>query len=209
MPTCCSCHIDGYREKFPPVAEQNQELYSDTRYSSNDPLYSLTANDYNDNDDSSSAFTPIVSNSKKHRFEKRKKLKRPEISNLETFLTPPTHNEYIGTDSFKRKQSITSVNRPINRKKNAEPVLIGGDDLSETVLTPIMDRAHMQQPHSPIVTSNLAHKNIQIPRLAPSKVLIKRVNYNYHPIIDFFFRDRALKTGKIKDNRIGHSTALL
>lgn len=42
-------------------------------------------------------------------------------------------------------------------------------------------------------------------RLTPSKVLIKRVNYNYHPIIDFFMRDRAAKTAKAKEHGIGHT----
>lgn len=192
MPTCCSCQIDGYREKFPPVADQDQELYSDARFSASDALYSLTQNDYNDDDSSSASFTPIVSTGKKQRLDKRKKLKRP-ASNLDTYLTPPA-NEYITTDSFKRKQSsVISVNR--------EPTLIGGDDVPEGVSSPPHHSNDRPVKNRPIIYTT----NKNGPRLATSKVLIKRVNYNYHPIIDFFFRDRSIKTGKAKEHKSGHS----
>lgn len=187
VPTCCSCQIDGYREKFPPILEQAQYSVS-----------SDSAADYSDNEDAIS-FAPVVSSAKKHRYVKRKKLKRPD---LESFLSPPNNvAEYSGGDTFKRKHiSVSLVNRAVDRKHhNAEPVLIGSDEgNTEFIASPIhVDRPVHVLPKPP---------NAHLPRLAPpSKVLIKRVNYNYHPIIDFFFRDRAMKAAKAKENRIGHT----
>lgn len=148
----------------------------------------------------STAFRPISHQSKKHRFDKqqRKKLKRPTNSLPETFLTPPT-SKYEPDSQFKRKQSIPITNRASTEIQ--APILIGSDDVSPTErpskngFTPI----HVPPAMHPV-------KNMHGgARLAPSKVLIKRVNYNYHPIIDFFMRDRAAKTAKAKENVIGHT----
>lgn len=192
---------DGYREKFPPInphTSDDQDLF-ETRFSASDALYSLANNDYNDNESdaeespsepSGAVFRPIIT--KKQRFDKRKKLKRPTP---ETFLTPPSP-KYEPEIQFKRKQS--SIPIAANRASEVSsptPVLIGSDDTSDT-------ERPSKNGFTPI---NVPVKNPQIPRLAPSKVLIKRVNYNYHPIIDFFFRDRAVKAAKAKENRAGHS----
>lgn len=201
MPTCCSCQIDGYREKFPPInphTNNDQDLF-ETRFSASDALYSLANNDYNDNegdtDESPSeqngaVYRPVIT--KKQRFDKRKKIKRPTLP--ETFLTPPSP-KYEPEIQFKRKQSIPLAANRASEVSSPTPVLIGSDDTSET-------ERPSKNGFTPI---NVPVKNAQIPRLTPSKVLIKRVNYNYHPIIDFFFRDRAVKAAKAKENRGGHS----
>lgn len=203
VPTCCSCQIDGYREKFPPISPHSaddQELF-ETRFSASDPLYSLANNDYNDNESdaeespselSGAVFRPVIT--KKQRFEKRKKIKRPP-SSPETFLTPPS-TKYEPEIQFKRKQSsIPLASNRASEVSSPTPILIGGDDTSDT-------ERPSKNGFTPIT---VPVKNPQIPRLTPSKVLIKRVNYNYHPIIDFFFRDRAVKAAKAKENRVGHS----
>lgn len=228
VPTCCSCQIDGYREKFPPVGSHgidDQELF-ETRFSASDALYSLANNDYNDNDNdndnddlssesSSSIYQPPAVHQKKRiRTDKRKKIKRPPpqsspVSNLDSYLTPPNRNRFLETDSFKRKQSIgTSSNRSPERKNSQQqPVLIGNDDTAD--LNPSIATVS-ERPKNGFSAINLPAKHNQqqqqqIPRLSPSKVLIKRVNYNYHPIIDFFFRDRAVKAQKAKE-RTGHTS---
>lgn len=204
MPTCCSCQIDGYREKFPPLntySGDDQDLF-ETRFSASDALYSLANNDYNDNEGDTeespsepagSVFRPVIT--KKQRFEKRKKLKRPSNTLPEAFLTPPSP-KYEADTQFKRKQSIPIANR-ISEVTIPTPVLIGSDDLPDT-------ERPSKNGFTPI---SVPAKSSQVPRLTPSKVLIKRVNYNYHPIIDFFFRDRerAVKAAKAKENRTGHS----
>lgn len=225
VPTCCSCQIDGYREKFPPIAphgERDHDIGYDTRFSASDALYSLANNDYNDNENdseeapseqpTSSIFTPIIHHPayKKQRFDKRRKMKRPSTSNLDAFLTPPNQNKFAEppSDSFKRKQSsISHSNRASERATNSQPVLIGNDDLPEIVSAPNLGNTERTHKKSSATATN---KNGQVQRVtAPSKVLIKRVNYNYHPIIDFFFRDRATSkaaSSKAKDsNRVGHS----
>lgn len=105
---------------------------------------------------------------------------------------------------FKRKQSITIANRASTELH--APILVGSDDVSPPTehppskngFTPI----HVPSPQSLPPLKNVHGAGA---RLTPSKVLIKRVNYNYHPIIDFFMRDRAAKTAKAKENGIGHT----
>lgn len=173
----------------------------ETRFSASDALYSLAHNDYNDNEGDAeespseptgSVFRPVIT--KKQRFDKRKKLKRPSHSLPEAFLTPPSPKYELDTQ-FKRKQSIPIANRASD-VTNQTPVLIGSDDSTDT-------ERPSKNGFTPI--SVPVKSGPQIPRLTPSKVLIKRVNYNYHPIIDFFFRDRAVKAAKAKENRAGHS----
>lgn len=208
MPTCCSCQIDGYREKFPPVSAysgNDHDLY-ESRFSASDALYSLANNDYNDSDNDSedspseptgAVYTPIPSETKKSRHEKRKKNKRP-ASNLDAYLTPPSPTKNSEPDTFKRKQSSAVVLNRVSDRINSHSVLIGNDEVTE----PHTERPIRNSPQ----TINLPAKIGQPPRLTPSKVLIKRVNYNYHPIIDFFFRDRNVKNSKPKENRPSHST---
>lgn len=210
VPTCCTCQIDGYREKFPPVSAhgtEDQELF-ETRFSASDALYSLANNDYNDNDNDNqddlngdstgSIYASNGQHTKKHRPDKRKATnkKRPAVPHLDSYLTPPIPNQVGEADLFKRKQSIGLSSNRVSDRKTSQPILIGNDDASELSterpskngFTPINGPAKMSQPPQ---------------RLQPSKVLIKRVNYNYHPIIDFFFRDRSVKSQKPKD-RSGH-----
>lgn len=160
----------------------------------------------------STAFRPIPHHTKKQRFDKhqRKKLKRPTNSLPDTFLTPPTSKYPNEPDTqssiqFKRKQSIPIANRASTEVQ--APILIGSDDVqppterpSKNGFTPI-HVPPQSKPPPPHPVKNV-HGGA---RLTPSKVLIKRVNYNYHPIIDFFMRDRAAKTAKAKENGIGHT----
>lgn len=199
VPTCCSCQIDGYREKFPPILEsQSQSLYT---------VSSDSSSDYSDNDEAIS-YAPVLSTAKKHRYVKRKKLKRTNPANVGAYLSPPSlQSEYNGAETFKRKHiSVSLANRAVDRKNNkADAVLVDSDDqtaVEEFVASPTVhhtiDRPIHVLPKPP---------NAHLPRLvSPQKVLIKRVNYNYHPIIDFFFRDRALKAAKAKESqRLAHA----
>lgn len=200
VPTCCSCQIDGYREKFPPILEsQSQTLYT---------VSSDSSADYTDNEDTIS-YAPVIS-PKKHRYVKRKKLKRTNSANLGAYLSPPSHlAEYDGADTFKRKHiSVSLPNRATDRKNNKADTAVADNDDStaneEFVASPTIyhtvDRPAHVLPKPP---------NAHLPRLvSPPKVLIKRVNYNYHPIIDFFFRDRAIKAAKAKESRNGHSSII-
>lgn len=202
VPTCCSCQIDGYRDKFPPILEsQSQTLYT---------VSSDSSSDYSDNEDTI-PYAPAVSTAKKQRYVKRRKLKRTNAANLDTYLAPPSHlTEYNGADTFKRKHiSVSLANRGADRQYNkGDAVLIDSDE------SPSVDEPFIASPAIHHTAERPVHvlpkpPNVHLPRLvAPPKVLIKRVNYNYHPIIDFFFRERALKAAKAKENRIGHTSVI-
>lgn len=198
VPTCCSCQIEGYREKFPPVVDHNKE-YRETEadFQPSPPLYPVDTNDYPDNEDARSTFTPIVV-TKKQPFEKRKKLKRP--SSTSGYVPRQAGKEFYGPDTFKRKQSSIStslVNRGADRESAPDQIVVANDELPEIIPPPSHDRpVKVFKPSMPI----RQHNN----RGAPQKVLIKRVNYNYHPIIDFFFRDRAMKVAKMRENNPIH-----
>lgn len=200
VPTCCSCQIEGYREKFPPILDNNKNYReTDSDFQPSQPLYTVDTNDYPDNDDARSTFTPIVI-AKKRPFEKRKKLKRP--STTSTYISPPSHNDYYGPDSFNRKQSSIStslLNRGSNRDTVPDQIVVANDEFPEIIAPP----PPLQDRPVKILKSSLS---IRPPnnRNGQQKVLIKRVNYNYHPIIDFFFRDRALKVAKMRENRPSH-----
>lgn len=148
------------------------------------------------------AYRPVPHHTKKQRFDKRKKAKRPSNSLPGTYLSPPS-TKYEPDTQFKRKQSIPIANRASTVDDQA-PVLIGGDEQPSQPQSPPTERPS-KNGFTPIHVPTA--KNVQqAGRLAPNKVLIKRVNYNYHPIIDFFFRDRAMKAAKAKENqRIGHT----
>lgn len=206
------------------MISDDQELY-ETRFSASDALYSLANNESDDHEggiginigdvdespselSTSTAFRPISHHTKKQRFDKhqRKKLKRPTNNLPDTYLTPPTSKYPNEPDAqFKRKQSIPIANRASTEVQ--APTLIGSDDVphpterpSKNGFTPIHIPSQSQSP--PMHSVKNVHGGA---RLAPSKVLIKRINYNYHPIIDFFMRDRAAKTAKAKENGVGHT----
>lgn len=205
----------------------------ETRFSASDVLYSLANNESDDQESgvginigdvdesltaTSTAYRPISHQTKKHRFDKhqRKKLKRPASNLPETFLTPPTSKYETPDTQFKRKQSITIANRA-SIDAHA-PILIGSDvspssssptdrPPNKNGFTPIHAPSPPQSLPPPIggVQKNGGVHGGGGARVTPSKVLIKRVNYNYHPIIDFFVRDRAAKTAKAQENGMSHT----
>lgn len=149
------------------------------------------------------AFRPPPHQTKKQRFDKRKKLKRPPNNIPDSFLAPPT-TKYEPDMQFKRKQSIPIANRASSEM--LAPILIGSDDTSGSPSTERPNKNGFTPIHVPTNGLRKTENSMHGARLAPpSKVLIKRVNYNYHPIIDFFLRDRAAKTAKAKENGIGHT----
>lgn len=211
VPTCCSCQIDGYREKFPPATHgtNDQEIF-ETRFSASDALYSLANNDYNDNDDdlsgdsTGSIYAPNGQHhTKKHRSDKRKTAnkKRPVVPHPDSYLTPPSVNQVAEIDVFKRKQSIGAPSHRATDRKTSQPILIGNDEATEFATERSPPSKNGFTPMN--VPPQKVTQPQQQPRLPPSKVLIKRVNYNYHPIIDFFFRDRALKAQQKSKDRSG------
>lgn len=111
----------------------------------------------------------------------------PEII-LNSYLKPPNNNEFNGEGSFKKRQR-----RPI-RKQMREQVTTGSEldvgNPQTITLIDFFDRPLKR--HASATILNNADKKISstIPNISTATTsvndLSKRVNYNYHPIIDFF-----------------------
>lgn len=123
-------------------------------------------------------------------LEAAKKTRPPDII-LGSYLKPPTGNEFDGDGSFKRR-----TRRPV-RKHIRDQMAVGSElntDISPmTYLDLFSDRPTKRRasytPHGGHGEKRVI-PGISIPSISTAATsaqdLSKRVNYNYHPIIDFF-----------------------
>lgn len=162
--------------------------------------------------------------STKPRFDKNKKPSIISSPSLESYLTPPTINEFdtLGT-SFKRGPSGGGKRhrRPV-RTHIRDQSLSGSEFLPDITVIPTHDFITERSSTSGIkrksttpITSTMSE--ISTKRLSTSRIpsistastsnvdLGKRVNYNYHPIIDFF--GDSVKSEKEIDDRVGYSNS--
>lgn len=117
---------------------------------------------------------------------------------LETYLSPPV-NDFESNFPFKPKL-IHSRRRPVvpssNRKTLDQSISSSEYKFSQaTMLPPKLDpkvtdrlRNKIVPPMSSTIDTNSV--NIRIPNQA---IDLKRINYNYHPIIDFFDEEETKK----------------
>lgn len=246
MPTCCSCHIDGYREKFPPINSYNSDAdIDDYRFSASNihthnTHYSTIVNDDNEEDSedsiayqysngfkrSPSKYNKFVvddtllhpsSSITKPRFEKTKNSKIAPNPTLESYLRPPSSSDEYAGGSFKRGPSSNSKRRrPI--RTNVRDQVIGSSDFLPDVIPAhdiLTERSTTRRKSSttPIFTTSTTNESTKrgsspkLPSISTASTssvdLGKRVNYNYHPIIDFF--GDSVKGEKEIDDRIGYS----
>lgn len=150
MPTCCSCHIDGYKEKFPPInsySGQDDYRFSASNVRSHHTPYSTILNhdDEDDDDDESIAYqysngfkrsptklgkfsdSSILSSNVKPRFEKNKHNKQHSYLTsqpLDSYLTPPTSSDFdagsFGRGGNTNSYSVSSVG--LSNRKRRRPV---------------------------------------------------------------------------------------
>lgn len=247
VPTCCSCHIDGYREKFPPINSYNGDAdIDDYRFSasnihSHNAHYSTIANEENEDDSddsiayqysngfkrSPSKYNKFVDETLLHpsssitkpRYEKTKNSKiAPYLQNptLESYLRPPS-DEYSPVGTFKRGPSSGKRRRPI--RTNIRDQVIGNSDFLPDIIPAhdiLTERSTTRRKSSttPIFTTTthestkrISSQSPKLPSISTASTsavdLGKRVNYNYHPIIDFF--GDSVKGEKEIDDRIGYS----
>lgn len=254
MPTCCACHIDGYKEKFPPINSYNN--HDDYRFSASNihsqhTPYSTILNEDDDEDDEDDSIAYQYSNGFKRspsklnkygdsilssssitkpRYDKNKLSKQPFLSNpLDSYLTPPTSNDFDGVGSFKRgTNGFTSAGGLSSRKRrrpvrtnNRDQNLSGSEFLPDITLIPNYDQitersssfSIKRKSTTPHIASSgaISTKRVSIggplPSISTASTssidLGKRVNYNYHPIIDFF--GDSMKSDKEIDDRVGYS----
>lgn len=206
VPTCCSCHIDGYREAFPPLSEYDSYSPLDLddgqlQASSNHHPY---IEEYED-DDSDDYYKYSSKNNKKrpssslsgikpsgsihrNRYDKPFSPSPP----LQPFLSPPI-GEYDPILNFQRPgRRRRRPSQNANRKQATIDQNASASDYTSNEVTVL-------PPFSPVEESHEAHVTAKLPN-----VDAKRVNYNYHPIIDFFDKEKAQLRKSVE--RIGSLT---
>jgi hypothetical protein len=222
VPTCCSCHIDGYREAFPPLSANKSpkqsltdDIDDDYRFSESiqnkqkirpKPTSKYSTLNLNfestesDEEDIAMQFSngfqrkpnpfkfgavglDVSGPPKKQRFDVNKFLKSPPKT-LETYLSPP---EYDSTFWFKRG--------PASKPNAFDDQFLAGSDIkiSEVTVSPPLtpteyDKIYgKHRQHTENGSSEQKQSNLKLPNSASAyEVNGKRVNYNYHPILDFF-----------------------
>lgn len=233
VPTCCSCHLNGYKESFPPLGSPSNSIlnvstkkklpldFSDT-YSSSSNLNShySTVNDSEDDleqsEDDSSNIAYQFGNGFK-RLKPKKSVEAQEAPKNRqsgkrnpnypgSFLTPPSNtadSNFPFTNRGSNRQRT-----PIIKRKNSNDQQYSESDLKISHITPpktFSPRVNPRQsmpPMSSTVDTNSV--NLRLPNAQNTEQ--KRVNYNYHPIIDFFEDEEPKKngidrkTGKMSDD---------
>ncbi|XP_037049593.1 neurotrophin 1 isoform X2 [Bradysia coprophila] len=224
VPTCCSCHIDGYREKFPPINSYNADAdIDDYRFSAsnihtqNTHYSTIVSDDSEDNNgDDGDSIAYQYSNGFKRSPSKYNKYADDSLlqSSTKSYLRPPSDEYSAAGGTFKRGPS-GKRRRPI--RTNIRDQVVGNSDFLPDIIPAhdiLTERSTTRRKSSttPLftTTTNESTKRVSSARLpsistasTSSVDLGKRVNYNYHPIIDFF--GDSVKGDKEIDDRIGYS----
>lgn len=249
MPTCCSCHIDGYREEFPPATYHGgggnsglTDYRDDFSYASNRNKYSTLFDEEEDFDDYDNVAKGSIAYQYSNGFRKApsanndvppphsyadikygttvlapeappKKTRKPSLG---PYLTPPSNKEFDGDGSYQRR-----IRRPVRKhvydqangfNQNLGPVTFNDFQSRRRVSVsnyepvrsaPVAPKAQpVPPPSGPLIekkpTPIKTNQHLQLPSIstasASSQDLGKRVNYNYHPIIDFFHESTQTQT---------------
>lgn len=229
MPTCCSCHIDGYRETFPPLTSSVPSYHdynddytqsaSTLKHNTNSHYSTLNLEDLEEDEEPDDSIAYQYGNGfkltttkhnkyehilqqspsvKKNRFERPKSSKHPTYIPtpiLDTYLSPPP-NDFHSSYQFKRGPQMTAIEtapptrirRPLRKSTTLDDQSSSGSDRRASLVTVLPPSPHE------FSTSRMSNKRPSIkPQPTTTKKpntrlleLGKRVNYNYHPIIDFF-----------------------
>lgn len=230
VPTCCSCHIDSFREHM---------MASNTKYST------ILADDVDDTDDdgddgddddeeveyddvdvdthksvayqysngfkktpkvtkvpkvamptAAPPFRPSLMTSMKKvpmqsMLETVKKTKPSAESVLGAYLKPPQTNNDFDTESSNTYKKY--LRRPM-RTSARDQMATGSElhtDISPIRIIDFFDRPLQRRSSVAASGNTVRHPNIPTISTAPTSAydLGKRVNYNYHPIIDFFGKE--------------------
>lgn len=236
VPTCCSCHLIGYKEAFPPLGSPSNSIagvstskirpidYDAFSSSSNRNSQYSTLNGSDDEveeeeEDDSSNIAYQFGNG----FKRLKPLKAP-VSTLipdfiegsknrqslfnrnqpETFLTPPANNP---DTNFPFSNTGTSRRRNPTLKRKQFDQNTSGSDLKVSRVTAFPPKVYSQSERPRKVTIPISSTidtksvNLRLPNAHTGDH--KRINYNYHPIIDFFENEEPQK------NSLDHKTGKL
>lgn len=257
VPTCCSCHVDGYKEIFPPLSNKYKD-FSPVTYQHKKPSQYTTLTeelDYeeeegDDSDDIAYKFSNGFKRVKSHQFDphellisgskKRAKVVVPKHNpTIASFLSPPggSYQYKRDTDSTGEFSNLFTRVRKAQYPAHSEERADLGTSESENVEVDDVTTTNGNRRRIPAVlsTSNIPTKSTSVsysipiltPTPSPKTVVVglpmqeksselhhvrkkpifstkysdttKRVNYNYHPIIDYFDQmPRKVQSGRVK-----------
>lgn len=235
VPTCCSCHLVGYKEAFPPLAspsnsitnvskkKQPQDFDAFSSSSNRNSQYSTLneSDDFETNNDEDSNIAYQFGNGFK-RLKPRKpdqQQQQPEIVENtrnrqptkrnqfpESFLTPPANNPEANFPFTNRGPNNRQRTPTLKRKQFDQQA--GESDLKisrVTVFPPkVFSQSERPRRVTPPIASTIDTNSVNLRLANAQSADTKRVNYNYHPIIDFFEEEEPKrpsldrKTGKLK-----------
>lgn len=217
VPTCCSCHLVGYKEAFPPLASPSNSLTSSVSATRKRPeriqdfdAYSSSSNrnsqystlEYenvggDDEDDDNSNIAYQFGNGFK-RLKPKKSIVVPDITESpktrpptkrfpETFLTPPANNP-DSNFPFTNRGPSRQRTPPLKRKQFDQSVAGSDLKISHVTVFPPKVYAQSERPRkiTPPISSTIDNSSVNLRLPNAQNADAKRINYNYHPIIDFF-----------------------
>jgi Spaetzle len=221
VPTCCSCHLVGYKEAFPPLGQPSnsilsvssnrkrpQDLDAFSQSSNRNSQYStLNGSDDEEGDDDNSNIAYQFGNG----FKRLKPRKENQDSNRstnrrvpmfpETFLSPPANTQDANFPFSNRKSSNRPRTPPLRRKQFDQNVSETDLKISRVSVFPPKTFSQSERPRriTPPISSTIDTNsvNLRLPNAQNSDH--KRINYNYHPIIDFFEDGEMDPQRKIND----------
>ncbi|XP_014477606.1 PREDICTED: uncharacterized protein LOC106746022 [Dinoponera quadriceps] len=204
VPTCCSCHVHGYAEIFPPHQKdppmKSKETFPGADFVTNDhkddfqDLSKPALNHINKYNPSASFDSTLVSSNKKPVLEVspsrpsftlpgRTRTKKPSPVPRPYDKLPQQHAPNTRAPGYKgpltKGSRPTRLSRPPFRRESTSHV----EDYTEAPGNSSVKNRY-SQPYDQEVDTSLRLQNggfdeeYQEPQ--------KRINYNYHPIIDFF-----------------------
>jgi hypothetical protein len=206
VPTCCSCHLVGYKEAFPPLAQPSNSISSSRKRPQDLDAFSQSSNrnsQYStlngsddeeeiDDDDSNIAYQ-FGNGFKRLRPKKESSQDSNRSTNRrvpifpESFLTPPSNTNDANFPFSNRGPSRPRT--PSLKRKHYDQNYAESDlKISRVTVFPPKPISHSERPRkvTPPIASTVDTNsvNLRLPNAQNSDQ--KRINYNYHPIIDFF-----------------------
>lgn len=220
VPTCCSCHLNGYKEAFPPLGQPSNSISNAPNNllpahedvfsaSSNTNSQYSTVNESNEepeeeDEDTNIAYQfgngfkrikPKKSSTQIQELEPPPK-SRPANKRIPTFLTPPANNKdsnFPFTNRGSNRQRTPTLKRKQFDQNYSESETIS----SRIQFSPQKPFSPSERPRKIIPplssTVDSSSVNLRLPNAQSPEQ--KRINYNYHPIIDFFEDGETAKNG--------------
>lgn len=221
VPTCCSCHLVGYKEKFPPLASPSNSISSvvpkrqrpteidgfSSASSNRNSQYSTLNEDESEDDDDESTniayqfgngfkrLNPIPSTTVLQENSDPPKTKRYP----ETFLTPPANTQDSNFPFTNRGPNRQRT--PTLKRKQFDQHVSGSDSKSSHVTAfPPKTFSQSERPRkiTPPIASTIDTNSVNVRLQNAQNPELKRINYNYHPIIDFFEDEEEPKKNGIE-----------